>query len=68
MSVQVSAIIGANCKSVWIAWYLRTKPRFAPVYQASDKPRYYKANKAIVGVIVFNLVSTSRPMHSHRMF
>ncbi|GHJ84951.1 hypothetical protein NliqN6_1353, partial [Naganishia liquefaciens] len=38
MSVQVSALIGAN------------------LYQASDKPRYYKANKAIVGIICFNLV------------
>lgn len=28
----------------------------ANVYQASDKPRYFKANKALLGVIAFNLV------------
>lgn len=25
-------------------------------YQASDKPRYYKANKGLIGLICFNLV------------
>lgn len=26
------------------------------VYQASDAPRYYTANKALLGLVVFNLV------------
>ncbi|TYJ51574.1 hypothetical protein B9479_007844 [Cryptococcus floricola] len=28
----------------------------ANVYQAKDKPRYYKANKILIGIIVFNCV------------
>ena len=28
----------------------------ANVYQASDAPRYYTANKALLGIVVFNLV------------
>ncbi|ODN94327.1 hypothetical protein L198_05184 [Cryptococcus wingfieldii CBS 7118] len=28
----------------------------ANVYQAKDKPRYYKANKVLIGIIVFNCV------------
>ena len=28
----------------------------ANVYQASDAPRYYTANKALLGLVVFNLV------------
>lgn len=58
MSVQVSAIIGANREFVGFVWISSSDKYPFSVYQASDKPRYYKANKAIVGVIVFNLVST----------
>lgn len=28
----------------------------ANVYQAEDAPRYFKANKALIGVVVFNIV------------
>lgn len=38
MSIQVSAIIGAN------------------VYQAEDAPRYFKANKGLLVVVIFNIV------------
>jgi hypothetical protein len=39
MSIQVSAIIGAN------------------VYQAEDAPRYFKANKGLLVVVIFNIVA-----------
>lgn len=56
MSVQMSALIGANREFLLLDDGTGLIKISSPVYQASDKPRYYKANKAIVGIICFNLV------------
>lgn len=38
----------------------------ANIYVESDSPRYFKANKGLIGVIVFNLVSTAMAAYNSR--
>jgi hypothetical protein len=33
----------------------------ANVYQASDKPRYHKANRGMIALLAFNLVIMCKP-------
>jgi hypothetical protein len=59
MSVQLSAVIGANGEMQCCAFSLHqelTNFLWSTVYQASEAPVYKKANTALLTIVLFNLV------------
>jgi hypothetical protein len=58
MMVQASGMIGANSK--FSSPHSSYGKADSSVYQASDAPRYFKANKGLIGLIVFNVVSLKK--------
>ena len=59
MMVQASAMIGANGELVSTGDHQASSLKPSPVYQASDSPRYFHANKGLIGLLSFNVVSES---------
>lgn len=60
MWVQVSGMIGANSKSPepkHISYHSITDNSIPAVYQPSDKPRYFKANKGLLVICIWMCVS-----------
>jgi hypothetical protein len=61
MWVQVSGMIGANSKKALTIYSSNNQSNFVTnlraVYQPSDKPRYFKANKGLLVICIWMCVS-----------